>query len=303
MMPLIRKGAPIAVVAPCGVHDPARLARGLDIVRSFGHTIEVYPDLLQPVRYLASSDDHRVEQLSHALASRDHAAVWIARGGYGLTRILSRIDPATVTPKVVIGFSDVTALFARLHAVMSSSGMSSSGMSSSGGATLVHGPVVHSLPITDPGAIEHLFALLAGEDPEPMDAEVYVPGTASGPLIGGNLALLAALCGTPWQVDVRGAIVVIEEIGEAPYRIDRMLQQLIDAGGLAGAVGLAFGEFSGCEPPDGASWTLRDVLVDQVGRLGIPVIAGLPIGHGARNRPFRWGAPGAITASGLTFGA
>lgn len=289
--PLIRKGARIAVVATCGVHDPARLQRGIDMIRSAGHTIEPWPDLQSPWRYLASSDDVRLSQILSALADPAVDAVWIARGGYGLTRLLAKIEDAIVAgkvkPKPILGFSDVTALYCLMH--------------KHSHGPLVHGPVVHSLPVTEPGSVEHLMSLLSGEPPEPMHGEAWAPGTASGPLIGGNLSLLAALCGTRWQLSARGAILLVEEIGEAPYRVDRLLQQIADAGVLDGVAGVAFGEFEGCKPPEGASYTLEDVLREKVASLGVPVIGNLPVGHGARNRAFVWGSPASIRHDRLEF--
>jgi muramoyltetrapeptide carboxypeptidase len=274
--PLVRAGDPIAVVAPCGAFDPDRLAMGLEVARSRGHNPVPFPDLLRPCRYLASPDDQRVAQLTEALTSDAWAAVWIVRGGYGLTRILHRLDPDELQNKPIIGFSDVTALFAALHP--------------RGKGPLIHGPMPHSLPGTDQASVEHLFALLAGEAPPPMLGEVWVAGEAEGPLVGGNLCMLATLCGTPWQLDVSGAVLVLEEVGEAPYRVDRMLQQLRSSGGLDGVAGVALGEFTtGANAATGADWTLRDVLLDHLGELGVPVIADLPIGHGLRNRAFVWG--------------
>lgn len=273
---LVRRGDPVAVVAPCGAFDPDRLGRGLQMMRDAGHVLVPLPDLLRPHRYLASSDDQRAAQLLEALGSPDYAACWIVRGGYGLTRILHRVDPARLPSRPVLGFSDVTALFAALHP--------------HGKGPLVHAPVLHSLPITDPGSVEHLLDLLAGGEPEPLVGEPWIPGEAIGPLVGGNLALLAALCGTPWQLDARGCVLVLEEVGEAPYRVDRMLQQLTSAGVLRGVAAVALGQFVDCRVPDGAGWTLREVLLDHLAPLGVPVVADLPIGHGPQNRAFVWGA-------------
>ncbi len=284
MSPLLPRGAPVAVVAPCHVHDPARLERGLALARDHGANLDVFPDLLRPFRYLASSDEQRLGQLVEALASEEHAAVWIARGGSGLTRLLPRLDPALLRSKPIIGFSDVTALFCALHP--------------RGLGPLVHGPVLHSLPSTDAGSITHLFDLLAGEPVAPLEGVPWLPGEAEGPLVGGNLSLLAALCGTPWQLDARGAILVLEEINEAPYRVDRMLQQLSASGVLDGLAGVAIGDNVGCEAPEGAGWALRDVFLDVLGPLGVPVVGDLPIGHGARNRAFVWGARGRLDGSG-----
>jgi muramoyltetrapeptide carboxypeptidase len=189
-----------------------------------------------------------------------------------------------VERKPVIGFSDATALFCTLHA--------------HGLGPLVHAPVLHSLAGTEPADVEHLFALLAGDEPEPVQGEPWVEGEAHGPLVGGNLCLLAAMCGTPWQLDATGAILVLEEVGEPPYRVDRLLQQIRSAGVFEGVAGVLIGDFTGADVPEGANWTMRDVLVDQLRDLGVPVVGRLPIGHGARNRAFVWGAQARIAADG-----
>lgn len=275
-MPLIPKGAPIAVVAPCGIVDPDRFEAGLRILRAAGHDPHPYPHMQRPWRYLAGDDDHRAAQLVDALTSPRWAAVWIARGGYGLTRILDRVPFHELPRRPVLGFSDVTVLLGALHAA--------------GAGPAIHAPVVHSLPIHDAASLDHLFALLEGRPTPALVGTPWVDGDAEGWLCGGNLCLLAATCGTPWQLDARGAVLVLEEIGEAPYRIDRMLRQLVEAGVFEGVRGVAVGELVGCRPPEGADWTLRDVVLDHLRPLGVPVVGDLPIGHGARNHAFPWGA-------------
>jgi muramoyltetrapeptide carboxypeptidase len=121
-----------------------------------------------------------------------------------------------------------------------------------------------------------------------------------GPVIGGNLAVLASLCGTSAQLRGRSAIVVLEELKEAPYRIDRLLSQLLASGGLDGVAGIALGDFLNCEPKD-ADWTLTDVLRDLLLPLGVPVLTGLPVGHGARNFAFPYGALAEMDGEGVRF--
>lgn len=275
MNAIVPAGTPIAVVAPCGVYDPAKLDEGLRIARAFGHDVRPFPGMLKPHRYLAADDDARLAHLVEALTSPDYGAVWIARGGYGLTRLLPRLPVDDLVARPVIGFSDVTALFAALHPKV---------------YPLIHAPMPHSLPATDEASRTHLFDLLAGAPLPALHGESWIGGEARGWLCGGNLAVLAALCGTPWQLDADGAILVLEDIGEAPYRIDRLLQQLVSAGVLEGVAGIALGEFTKCDPPDGSGWTLRDVLLDHLRPLGVPVVGNLPVGHGAANRAFPWGA-------------
>ncbi|MFT4625033.1 MAG: muramoyltetrapeptide carboxypeptidase [Myxococcota bacterium] len=276
---------PIAVVAPCHPHGVERFEHGLQIARDAGFDLQPIEPLLQPWLHLAAPDPHRLDHLVEALRSPRWSAVWLARGGSGLTRLLSRLPDSLPLDRPVIGFSDATALHAALWR--------------RGHTHLVHGPVVHSLSKTDAASRDHLFRLLRGDAVPALVGDVWRSGSASGPLVGGNLALLAALCGTPWQVDVRGAILVIEEIGEHAYRIDRMLQQLHDAGGLCGVAGVALGEFVGCT--GGARWTLDDVLRDQLAPLNVPILARLPIGHGAANHAFPIGASARIEDGTLSW--
>jgi muramoyltetrapeptide carboxypeptidase len=272
---VIPTGAPIAVVAPAGVYDPARLEAGIAVARAHGRELRLLPDLLRPVRYLASSDEQRASQLVEALTDPAWAAVWIARGGFGITRILHALESVELPPRPVVGFSDVTALFAALWRRRA--------------GPLVHGPVVHSLSATDDGSIEHLFDLLSGRPVGSLTGETWVAGDATGPIVGGNLATLTALCGTPWQLDARGAVLVLEEVGEYAYRIDRALQQLTDAGVFDRVAGIAVGQLVDCRLPADATFTMREVLLDHLGRLRVPVVGELPIGHGPANRAFVWG--------------
>jgi muramoyltetrapeptide carboxypeptidase len=269
---MISPGSPIAVVAPSGIHDEERLERGLTTARIVGLNVQPFNDLLRPRRYLAAPDQHRLDQLQLALRQPHWGGIWIARGGYGMTRILDRLDLRNLPPTPVIGFSDITPLLTALHKHR--------------GGPIIHGPVVHSLPVTDRASQDHLFALLAGRPTAPLEGTQVVAGKATGPLVGGNLCLLAATCGTPHQVDCEGAILVLEDIGEPAYKLDRMLQQLVSAGALKGVVGVALGQFTDCPVPEDADYTIVDVLMDHLAPLGVPVLSDLPIGHGPANRAF-----------------
>ncbi len=287
MSPLLAPGARVAVVAPAGVHNVARLEAGLDIARAHGVQLELVPDLLAPHRYLAGNDAHRLRQLTDVLTDPAWDAVWISRGGYGVTRLLPILAFDQLVAKPIIGFSDVTALFCALHPL--------------GLGPLIHGPVVHSLPGTNAASTAHLFAMLAGHSPAPLVGDSWVEGHAQGPVVGGNLCLLAALCGTPWQLDVSGCILVLEEVGEPAYRVDRMLQQLLSAGGLRGVRGIALGQFERCRVPERATWTLQQVLTEQLSPLGVPVVGNLPIGHGPSNYAFPWGVNARVGAGTLSW--
>jgi muramoyltetrapeptide carboxypeptidase len=281
---MLHAGARIAVVSPSGNFDPARLEAGLGVIRDWGYRPELLPGAGRHHRYLAGTDAVRLADLERAFQG-GWDAVWAARGGYGIARLLGQLRWDELAPVPFLGFSDGTGLLNALAAR---------------GRPAVHAPVLHSLAdLCDDASRAHLRALLAGESPAPMHGQVLRPGTAEGPLVGGNLCVLASLCGTPWQLRGRACIVVLEEVNEAPYKIDRLLTQLIDAGCLDGVAGIAIGSLLGAEPPEGADWTMYDVLTDLLAPLGVPVLVGLPIGHGARNHAFRVGAPARIVGARL----
>ena len=286
LIPWLQPGAPIAVVAPCHPFDPSRLQAGLDRIAQAGHSAVLFDGALQPWHYLAAPDDVRRAHLLKAFTDPAFGAVWAARGGSGMSRLLRDLPIDSWGTRTLIGFSDLTPLL-NLHARH--------------GGRALHAPVVNSLATTSPDDVRALFSLLEGGAPTPLQGDVWRPGDISGRLVGGNLSLLAATCGTPWQVDGRDALIVLEEVGEAPYRIDRMLQQLRDAGVFDGAVGLALGGFDDCAPPKGADWTLDDVLRELTDGIGLPTVAHLPFGHGPRNLPLGLGRTGRLTAGGLSW--
>lgn len=287
MTALVPRGTPIAVVAPSGRWNPAKFEAGLAVLRDAGHDVHVLSDEQHTFRYLAADDATRARWLTHALTSPDYGAVWAVRGGYGITRLLELLPFEHLDSRPVIGFSDLTPLMEALRVRC--------------GTVSVHGPVVHSLASAPEAAQAHLFDLLEGHPTAPLAGETWVRGRAEGLLVGGNLAMLAATCGTPWQVDTAGAILAIEDVGEAPYRIDRMLTQLRQAGVFDGVAGLALGTWAGCAAPEDADWSLDDVLRDLTSDLGVPVVAGLPFGHVADHRAFPIGAHGVLDEGTLAW--
>jgi muramoyltetrapeptide carboxypeptidase len=235
--------------------------------------------------FLAGPDERRLEELFRALADPEARAVVMARGGYGLLRILPFVAaqlPSLLAagPRTLVGFSDGTALLAA---------------AARAGVTSIHGPVVTqlgNLGTEDQGA---LFALLETAGPAPLlsGLEEIIPGRVQGPLLGGNLEVFTRLVGTPYLPDLAGAILFIEDLGERPYRVDRMLTHL-DLAGLFDAVSaVVVGDFSSCREPEATraeSPTAEAVLVDRLGRLPIPVVTGGAFGHGTRNRALPYGA-------------
>ncbi|MCA9685815.1 MAG: LD-carboxypeptidase [Myxococcales bacterium] len=290
----------VHVIAPSGPLSGDWADRGLAHVRRRFGEPTLAANLRECSGYFAGDDDERLRGIETAL--RDDAAriVWAVRGGYGATRLLSRLDPSLLRPpgappKILVGFSDVTALLcwawsrARLPSI--------------------HGPVVTQLDLLPPEDLERLWDLLDGEIPPPLVAEAPEAtalhgGRVEGTLIPANLEVLRSLAGTPFMPDLRGAILALEDVGERPYRLDRALTQLLESGALRGVVGVAVGDLHGCvEPQDGGSrgWSAVEVFAERLGRLGVPLVTGFPFGHApGRNAALPFGVRGRLDASGGT---
>lgn len=262
-------GSRVALIAPAGpLANDGELQRSIDNTRLMGW--EPVPGKHVRARhgYFAGSDDERLADLQWAVGDDSIDGIWCVRGGYGAMRLLPSLDVDAVTRanKPLIGFSDVTAL----HSLWQRAGVVS-----------YHGPTARAVL----SEFSHSGLQHAVQSREPLHFEASGAasvrgGKASGILAGGNLALLAALCGTPWQVNLRDAIVVIEDVGEAMYRLDRMLVQLRLAGAFEGCAGVVFGQFSNC--PDGTedgARTLQELIDETVNALRVPAIAGVPVGH------------------------
>ena len=255
-----------------------------DRCRELGLEPVIYPGAYERKGFLAGEDTRRLRDLQDALDDPAIDAVWALRGGYGVTRVLRDLDFGRImaAPKAYIGFSDNTAV----HAALFSRGLVS-----------FHGPHPGAaFPSESADAFQRVLfrALPAGALPlrrsDPPPATV-VGGTATGPLVGGNVALLAALCGTQYSVRAEGCILFLEDVGEAPYRLDRLLVQLRDAGTLEGVIGLALGRFT--EEPEGNDAGVRGVLDDFASELGVPAVIDLPIGHVDHN----WTVPLGVLAT------
>jgi muramoyltetrapeptide carboxypeptidase len=279
----LRPGDTVAVVAPCGPVDPGAMARGVRVLGGLGLKVIIGAHVLDRDRYLAGSDAVRAADLSEAWCDPAVSAVFCARGGYGATRILDLLDWDALRaagPKTLVGSSDVTALH-RAFAVEL-------------GLTSLFGPMPANALLSDPAGpeprtFEHFTAALAGDPPPVTGDRVIAFGEVTAPVTGGNLSLLAALCGTPYELVARGRIVLLEDVGEEPYRIDRMLTQLLQSGALDGAAGFVLGSWVDCGDP-------YPVLEEFLAPLGVPVIAGLPVGHGTPQFSVLLGALGVIDA-------
>ncbi len=282
--PPLSSGDVVRIVAPAGPFDPESLERGLAVLRNrFGLRPRMRSDLGARRGYLAGDDARRMAEWSEAVADPEARAIWCARGGYGAMRILADLEIAGLlrSPKLVIGFSDVTAIHARLNQA---------------GLVTVHGPVVTQVGRLPEDALAPLEALLFGRALEGYPGTgVIRPGRASGPLLGGSLTLLAHLCGTPHLPAFAGAVLFLEDVGEKPYRLDRYLTQLRLAGQLEGLAGVAVGQITTCDEPGQSG---IEVVRAEVARLGIPAVEGIPSGHEDRNLPLPLGARVTLIAPG-----
>ena len=209
-----------------------------------------------------------VRDLAAAIADPSIDGIWCLRGGYGASRLLPTLDLAAIArrPKALIGFSDITAL----HAAWGRAGVMS-----------FHGPTARGT-LTPFSVQSFMRAVVRGEDSagEAAGSVTLREGVVTGRLAGGNLALLASLCGTPWAPSFRDAIVVLEDVNEAIYRVDRMLTQLRQSGAFDGCAGLAFGHCTNCdEQADDGARTLESVVGECAEALGVPALLGIPVGH------------------------
>jgi muramoyltetrapeptide carboxypeptidase len=272
--PVLRPGDTVMLVSPSGPTRPERVARGIELLTGWGLRPVLAPNAYARQGYLAGGDELRAADVNTAFADPTVRGVICTRGGYGAQRVVDLIDMAAVRrdPKVVAGFSDITALqFALWRGARLAS---------------VHGPGAAWLDERTPlRSAESLHTALMTTAPVTVEAvpdeETYpvrVPGRAEGRLLGGNLCLITASVGTPDMPDLTGAVLLVEEVQEPPYKVDRMLTHLRRCGALDGIAGVAVGQFTECA--DGWDTTVVDVLTERLGDLGVPVLGGLPVGHG-----------------------
>lgn len=280
----LRPGATIGVAAPGGPVDAERLAEGLALWREAGFRVVHRDDLVAREGYLAGDDARRLRELAGLVADRRVDAIVCARGGYGCDRIIHRLDPARfrAARKPLVGYSDITALLLWQQRRAGLAGF--------------HGPMLERGRALDKQAFEELLAQLGGATAEPLRGRGVAGGRAKGRLIGGSLTMLAASIGTSWEVDTRGAILLLEEVGERPYRIDRMLQQLRGAGKLRELAGVGVGDFSSCQDAKYPSPDSEQVLLQALRPLRVPLVLGLPFGHVLANRAWPFGARATIDA-------
>ncbi|WP_327352182.1 S66 peptidase family protein [Streptomyces sp. NBC_01304] len=296
--PLVRPrrlvpGDRVAVVAPSGPVPEERLQAGLDILRGWDLDPVVAPHVLDrhaELGYLAGADRDRARDLQQAWCDPSVAGVFCARGGYGVQRMVDLLDfdaMRAAGPKVFLGFSDITALHEAFAVRL--------------GLATLHGPMAAGADfIKNARAQDHLRAtLFAPESVRTIEGSgrAMVPGRASGITLGGCLCLLAADLGTPHaRPSARGGLLCLEDTGEEPYRVDRMLTQLLRSGWLEGVSGILLGSWAECEPYE----EVRAVLVDRLAGLGVPVVEEFGFGHGEGALTIPLGVPAVLDADAGT---
>lgn len=296
--PALRPDDEVRLVSPAGPTQPERVARGIELLTHWGLRVSVAPHAYDRTGFLAGTDRDRLSDLNAALRDPTVRAVVCTRGGYGTQRIVDGLDVDAVRhdPKLVVGFSDITALQLALW--------------QRARLATVHGPGAAWLDERcGPEAADSLRRAVMAVEPAVLKARdgeetfgVRLAGAPSGPitgpLLGGNLCLLCATIGTPDMPDLNGAILLLEEVGEPPYKVDRMLVHLRRAGVLNGLIGVAVGQFTNCA--DEWPTSIVDVLDEHLRPLGVPVLGGLPIGHGRDQLSTGLGVPATLDVAAGT---
>jgi muramoyltetrapeptide carboxypeptidase len=275
--PKLKEGDRIGIVAPAGPVLQEEIQLGLDFLESLGFEPVCSPHLYDQKGYLAGEDKARVKDLHAMFRDRKIKAVLCARGGYGSHRILQKLDYGLFSrnPKIFIGYSDITAL---LCALFKKSGL-----------ITIHGPVLRDLLKGDGRNATLLLKLMSSNELTTVNfpsGTAVKKGRAQGVLLGGNLSLIGHLIGTPFLPSFKGKLLFMEEKGEPLYRIDRMLTHLLMSGELEKCAGLMVGTFEECGDPA----SVIDLVRERCSRLNMPILTGLPVGHGEHNVPLPIGA-------------
>jgi len=268
--PRLVAGDTIGVIAPASPFEHEKFYQGLSVLESMGYTLKIEKELFLRKGYLAGSDAHRARMLHRFFGDRDVKAIICARGGYGSMRILELLDYEHIgaNPKILVGFSDISALLAAIHTKC--------------GVVTFHGPVVTTFGEIDHESIAAFSAALSTEQVIELISEKNITiksGAAVGAVLAGNLTTLCHLTGTRFEPELAGRILVLEDRGEAPYRIDRMLTQMKLAGCFKDIAGVALGAFEKCGDEESIYRIFEEIFTDDE----VPVLAGLGIGHRARN--------------------
>lgn len=287
----LEPGAQVALIAPAGpLQKPEELPRAQENARTLGWEPIVGGHATERTGYLAGHDRDRLNDINRALRDPKIDAIWCLRGGYGMMRILPGIDYDALSrlPKAIIGYSDVTAFHAAVQRKCK--------------LVTFHGPTAREM-LTDfsRDSLQRAVGKQTDSCGTARNAREINSGAAEGRFVGGNLAVLSSLCGTPYAPDLTDGILILEDVNEPVYRIDRMLQQLKLTGSLNGCKAIAFGDCTKCaEEGGGGSRSFDDVLGELAHSLGIPCLAGIPVGHIPEQWTIPLGAMGRIDTATRT---
>ncbi len=276
--PLLKPGDLLRVIAPSGtLREFSAFEKGIEVWRDRGYQIQLTDGFDDRWGYLAGTDQARRLQLETALKDPDCRGLLCARGGYGGARLLENWTLPMSKPKWLIGFSDVTSLLWRF---------------AQQGISGVHAPLLTTIATEPDGSIQRLFDWLEKNVLPPIQGTGWGNGQATGLLLPANLTVATHILNTPLQPDLSGVILALEDVSEAPYRLDRMLTQWRSSGAFRQIRGIALGRFSQCEPPANVpSFSVEEVMRDRLGDLGIPIVSGLPFGHDGENAALPVGIP------------
>jgi muramoyltetrapeptide carboxypeptidase len=277
--PPLQKGDTVGLVAPASPLDEPVVQAAVENLRKSGYAVKLSLGYRQARGYLAASDEVRAAELNGFFADPEVKAIVCLRGGYGSPRILDRVDYDLLRrqPKILVGYSDITALLNAVHA--------------RAGLVVFHGPMGKEFAGAgglSPFTAKYFWDVLQPSSPLAPDwgrngdangMRTLAGGVAEGVLVGGNLSVVTSTLGTPYELRCQGAVLFLEEVSEKPFRIDRMLNQLRLSGKLGQLKGVLLGSFTGCQENGKDELELDEVFADYFKPLGVPVLAGFPAGH------------------------
>ncbi len=289
--PFLSQGDTLGLIAPASLVNKEQIERALSNVKQLGLKAKYSADLLRKDGYFAGSDQRRAEEINEMIRDEEVKAIWCIRGGYGSMRLLAHIDYKTLeqNPKIILGYSDITALHAAINKKCN--------------LITYHSPTAseylsdynkwHLQKAIMPEAIN------TKEPNRPKLCENFTirEGKAKGKLLGGNLSIITALCGTPYEIPFENNIIFIEEVAEEPYRVDRMISQLQLTGKLDKAAGIVFGCFNNCTTNQENTLNIKELLCRRIREHKIPAFYGINAGHLKAHRTLSMGSTVEIDAS------
>ncbi len=287
--PRLKRGGRIGIIAPAGSVQPGEIQPGVEEIRREGFDVEFAPNLFATNGYLAGDPKRRAQDLVSFFGRGDIDAIFCARGGFGSIQLLPYLTAhLRAAPKIFVGYSDITILLNWLRQFC--------------GIVTFHAPMV-AMDIArglSQRSKAHFWPLLSGTMLRwKLDlGEVIRPGKAEAEIMGGCLSLLVSTLGTPYEIDTRGKLLFMEDIGEKPYRVERMLTQLQMAGKLTSPAGVLFGDFTNVG--DAGPRGIREVIVDIFGDTSYPVVMGMKAGHGEENLALPFGTRIALDGDNAT---